>query len=157
MDETFIVHAGDTYIVSNDLSHVKIALEVHERSSASATLLVTEVDDPRPYGVVGGESLGTDIWKVTRVEEKPEKPWSRLAILPLYVFEPEIFEVLAETPPGKGGEVQLTDGIGGLIRRGRRVIAVKLPEGTQRLDIGSPKTLWEAINISHKIACKSMF
>ena len=157
IDETFIVHAGDTYIVSDDLAHIKMPLEVHERWNASATLLVMEVDDPRPYGVIGGESLEVDIWEVRRVEEKPERPWSKLAILPLYIFEPEIFEALAETPPGRGGELQLTDGIGRLIERGRRVMAVKLPEGAPRLDIGNPKTLWEAMKISYEIVGKSIF
>lgn len=157
IDEPFIVHAGDTYIVSDDLAHVKMPLEAHERWSASATLLVMEVDDPRPYGVIGGRSLGDKVWKVERVEEKPEKPWSRLAILPLYIFEPEIFEALAEIPPGKGGEIQLTDGIGRLIEKGRKVIAVKLREGAPRLDIGNPKTFWEAMRASYELAGKSIF
>jgi len=157
IDETFIVQAGDTYIVSDDLAHIKMPLEVHEQWNASATLLVMEVDDPRPYGVIGGESLEADIWEVRRIEEKPERPWSKLAILPLYVFEPEIFEVLAETPPGKGGEIQLTDGIGKLIERGRRVIAIKLPKGIPRLDIGNSKTFWEAMKTSYEIIGESIF
>jgi len=152
IDETFIVHAGDTYIISSDLKHLRLPLQVHERWNASATLLVREVDDPRPRGIMGGELVENDIWRVERVEEKPEKPWSRLAILPIYIFEPEIFDALVETPPGKGGEVQLTDGIGRLLDKGGRVMAVKLPEESIRLDIGDPKGLWEALEISYKLA-----
>jgi len=157
IDETFIVHAGDTYMVSENLDHIRLPLTIHERYNASATLLVMEVDDPRPYGVIGGGAVEGDVWSVERLEEKPERPWSRLAILPLYVFEPEIFEALAETLPGKGGEVQLTDGIGRLIQRGGKVVAVKLPENSPRLDIGSPEYLWEAMRISHTLASGRYF
>ena len=152
IDEAFIVHAGDTYIVSGDFEHLSLPLQVHERWNASATLLVREVDDPRQRGIMGGELVEKGVWRVERVEEKPERPWSRLAILPIYIFEPEIFDALAETPPGKGGEVQLTDGIGRLLDRGARVMAVRLPEESTRLDIGDPKGLWEALEISYKLA-----
>lgn len=155
IDETFIVHAGDTYIVSDGLVHIRMPIEVHKRWNASATLLVMEVDDPRPYGVIGERNVEAGVSMVERVEEKPQSPWSKLAILPFYIFEPEIFEALAETPPGKGGEIQLTDGIGKLIDRGRRVMAVKLPHGAPRLDIGSPETLWEAIKISYELSGKT--
>ena len=157
IDETFMVHAGDTYIVSENLEHVRLPLQVHERWNASATLLVMEVDDPRPYGVVGGELVEENIWRVEKLEEKPEKPWSRLAILPLYVFEPEIFDALAKTPPGKGGEIQLTDGIERLLQGGGRVMAVKLPERSPRLDIGNPEGLWEALETSYRLASNPYF
>lgn len=155
IDETFLVHAGDTYIISEGLAHIKMPIDVHKRWNASATLLVMEVDDPRPYGVIGGKGAEPDIWVVEKVEEKPERPWSKLAIMPFYVFEPEIFDMLADTPPGKGGEIQLTDGIGRLIDRGGRVMAVKLPEGAPRLDIGNPKTFWEAIKTSYELLKKT--
>ncbi|MCD6312388.1 MAG: hypothetical protein J7L79_01060 [Thaumarchaeota archaeon] len=152
IDETFIVHAGDTYIVSNGFEHFRLPLQVHERWNASATLLVREVDDPERRGIMGGELVENGVWKVERVEEKPEKPWSRLAILPIYIFEPEIFEALAETLPGRNGEVQLTDGVGRLLDKSGRVMAVKLSEEFIRLDIGNPRGLWEALDISYKLA-----
>ncbi|MDJ0270851.1 MAG: sugar phosphate nucleotidyltransferase, partial [Aigarchaeota archaeon] len=89
------------------------------------------------------------VWEVERLEEKPLEPWSRLAILPVYVFEPQIFDSLAETPSGRGGEIQLTDGIAGLLKHGEKVMAVKLPDETPRLDIGSPETIWEALKVSY--------
>lgn len=150
--ETFLVHAGDTYIASNDCGHLENLLEIHSRYSSDATLLVMEVEDPRPYGIVGGREVEPGVWEVARVEEKPEKPWSRLAILPVYVFEPVIFDSLAQTPPGRGGEIQLTDGIAGLLGRGLRVMAVRLPDETPRLDIGSPETIWEALKSSYQLS-----
>ena len=150
--ETFVVHAGDTYIHSQDILHLRRLLEVHREMRASATLLVMEVDDPRPYGIVGGRLVGDGVWEVERLEEKPEKPWSRLAILPVYAFEPLIFKALEETPPGKGGEVQLTDAVAKLLEMGGGVLAVRLPGGAPRLDVGYPEGIWEALRISYSLA-----
>jgi len=152
IDETFIVHAGDTYIASNNCEHLKKLLEVHSRHSCSATLLVTAVENPRSYGIIGGEMIEKDVWIVNKVEEKPQKPWSNIAILPVYVFEIEIFDCLSKISPGVDGEIQLTDGIGSLLERKKKVVAVKLPDNIPRLDIGNPKSLWRALETSYHIS-----
>ncbi|MEM3397521.1 MAG: sugar phosphate nucleotidyltransferase [Nitrososphaerota archaeon] len=157
INETFLVHAGDTYIASRNLEHLEKLIDVHSRHGCSATLLVTEVEDPRPYGVIGGRMVEDDIWIVERIEEKPDKPWSNTAILPVYIFEPEIFNCLEEVPPGKGGELQLTDGIGCLVRKGKKVMAVRLPQHIHRLDIGSPSTFWEAIEVSYDLSKTNIY
>jgi len=72
--------------------------------------------------------------------------------MPLYVFNPIIFEALKSTRPGKGGEIQLTDGIRRLVEAGHRVQAIKLREDDVRLDIGTPETYWEALKLSHRHA-----
>lgn len=69
--------------------------------------MIQEVQDPRQYGVAEVAEASREILKVKRVEEKPSKPVSRLAIMPLYIFNPVIFSALKGTPPGKGGEIQL--------------------------------------------------
>jgi len=155
IDETFIVHAGDTYIASTDCEHLDKLLEIHFRYGCSATLLVMKVDDPRPYGVIGGETVEEDVWIVNRIEEKPQRPWSDIAILPVYIFETEILDCLSKVRPGVGGEIQLTDGIGGLLKMGKKVVAVKLPNHIARLDVGNPKTLWEALEISYHLSSKT--
>ncbi|MEM2149364.1 MAG: sugar phosphate nucleotidyltransferase, partial [Nitrososphaerota archaeon] len=111
INEPFLVHAGDTYIASENLEHLKRLIDVYLRYDCSATLLVMEVEDPKPYGVIGGRRVEDDVWIVEKVEEKPDKPWSNIAILPVYIFKPEIFDCLSSISPGKGGEIQLTDGI----------------------------------------------
>jgi dTDP-glucose pyrophosphorylase len=85
---------------------------------------------------------------VNRVVEKPEKPISKLAIMPVYIFSEEIFDMLEKVKPGKGGEIQLTDGIQLLIDQGHTVIGVELTKNEIRLDIGSPATLIEALQLS---------
>ena len=54
-----------------------------------------------------------------------------------YVFSPAIFEALDETPPGKGGEIQLTDAIRLLLQRGAKGIGMSLASQERRFDIGN--------------------
>ena len=114
-NEPFLVHAGDTYIISHGNSHIERLLRAHEARRPSATLTLKEVPHLKKlYGCAEVEVDGPAM-KVKRVIEKPEEPPSNIAIMPVYVFEPEIFDALRRTGPGVGGEVQLTDAIQRLI------------------------------------------
>ncbi|MFQ5710915.1 MAG: UTP--glucose-1-phosphate uridylyltransferase [Candidatus Geothermarchaeales archaeon] len=150
INEVFLVHAGDTYIISEGQSHLQRLLGKHAELKADATLIVQEVEDPRIYGVIEGREIGEGVYRVERAVEKPDRPATNLAIMPVYVFDPVIFKALEATPPGKGGEVQLTDGIQRLIDWGLRVNAVKLRSEEVRLDIGHPESCWEALSLSYQ-------
>jgi UTP--glucose-1-phosphate uridylyltransferase len=153
-DEPFLVHAGDTYIISESAEHLSSLMRIHERLSGDATILVQEVQNPKQYGVIEGNEVENGVYKATRAVEKPEKPATNLAIVAVYVFHPVIFKALEKTAPGKGGEIQLTDAIQTLIDWGLNVYAVRLDQGTVRLDIGSPETYWEALSLSYQSFCK---
>jgi UTP--glucose-1-phosphate uridylyltransferase len=73
-----------------------------------------------------------DVIEKPSVEEAP----STLAIAARYVFAPAIFDALKRTPPGKGGEIQLTDAIRLLLQEGGKVYGVTLQE-ERRYDIGN--------------------
>jgi len=149
VNEDFLLHAGDTYIVSRDNQHIKRLMDAHEKFKADATLLVYEVEDPRKYGVITPGSISGEIIEVIEIEEKPEKPKSHFAVAPIYIFNPIIFKALQNIREGKGGEIQLTDAIEKLIEWGLKVVAVKLEEGEESLDIGTPETYWDAISKSY--------
>jgi UTP--glucose-1-phosphate uridylyltransferase len=149
--EPFLVHAGDTYIMSESQSVHARLVGAHRKGGAEATLIVKEIQDPRRYGVAEVVDANTPEVQVTHVVEKPDQPVSRLAIMPIYVFNPTIFEALRVTPPGKSGEIQLTDAIQKLIDGGSKVQAVKLKGNDIRLDIGSPETYWEALEITYNL------
>jgi UTP--glucose-1-phosphate uridylyltransferase len=153
-NEEFLVHAGDTYIISPACTHLKRLVKVHRELKADATLLLQKIDDPRQYGIVEAEQLAEKNYKVKKAIEKPEKPTSKLAIMPIYIFNPKIFAALEKTPPGKGGEIQLTDGIQLLIDWKLKVYATPLKPDETRLDIGSPETYWHALKLSYKYATK---
>jgi UTP--glucose-1-phosphate uridylyltransferase len=83
------------------------------------------------------------------VEEKPKKPKSNLAILPLYIFEPKIFDALKNTSRGHSGELQVTDAIKTLINLNESVIGFNY--GTKRwYDIGSPDNYFKSLSYSYK-------
>jgi UTP--glucose-1-phosphate uridylyltransferase len=153
-DEEFLVHAGDTYIITREGAHLKRLVKIHQELDADATLLLQRMEDPRQYGIVEVEKLAGENYRVNKAIEKPEKPTSKLAIMPIYIFRPVIFEALEKTPPGKGEEIQLTDGIQMLIDWKRKVYAIKLKPDENRLDIGSPETYWHALRLSYQHATR---
>jgi len=148
--ERCLVHAGDTYIISKDTEHIKSLISTYDRLNADVAFLVQEIENPRQFGIIEAEKIENGVYKVRAAMEKPEKPLSNLAIMPIYIFHPVIFKALEKTPPGKGGEIQLTDAIQRLIDWGLNVYAMKLKKDQIRLDIGSPETYWEALSLSYK-------
>jgi UTP--glucose-1-phosphate uridylyltransferase len=151
-DESFLACAGDTYIQSPGNACLKRLESIFLEQDPDAIFLTFEVEDPRMYGVIEGEEIEENIYRVKRVVEKPEKPPSNLSILPVYIFKPIIFRALEKIPCGKGNEKQLTDGIQKVIEGGFKVLAVKLNQAEKRLDIGNPEFYAEAVQISAKWA-----
>jgi len=149
-NESFLGCAGDTYIISQNGNHIKRLIKAHLKHKADATLLLQHMKDPKGYGVAEAKETKEGIFKVKSVVEKPEKPPSNLAIMPIYMFNPTVMNALEKTPPGYGGEIQLTDGIQKLIHMGLNVYATKMREDEIRLDIGTPETYWEALSLSYK-------
>ena len=148
--DEFLTHAGDTYVISKGGEHLKRLIEAHSRLDSEATFLVEEMEDPRRYGVIKGEPIERGIYRVKHIEEKPEIPPSKLSVVPIYAFTPRIFEELARTKPGKGGEIQLTDAIQSLLAHNRKVYAVQLKRREVKIDIGNPETYWEALKESYR-------
>jgi UTP--glucose-1-phosphate uridylyltransferase len=110
--EPFAVLLGDDILASSNLLGRMIG--VYDRYGRSV-IAVMEV--PRSeinlYGAITPEFIEEDLARVLNIVEKPsaEEAPSHLAAIGRYVLTPEIFDSLRETPPDKGGEVQLTDAI----------------------------------------------
>lgn len=151
-NESILIHAGDTYIISNQNQHLKHLVEIYGKFKVDAIFLVQEIKDPRQYGVVEVEEVERDIYRVKNAVEKPEKPPTNLAIMPVYVFNPIILKAIEATPPGKGGEIQLTDAIQKVMDWGFKVYAINLDPNDVRLDIGTTETYWEALRLSYNHA-----
>ena len=156
VDEPFAVLLGDD-LVEGDPPAIKQLLDVYAKYGKGVVAL-WEVPPGQEhlYGIVDGESVGGGVFRLNQLVEKPEpgKAPSRLAIVGRYVLPPEIFPILANTKPGKGGEIQLTDalstlcandGLYGVKLRGERfdagdrsgyVLAV-LRYALRRADIGA--------------------
>ncbi|MFI9587890.1 UTP--glucose-1-phosphate uridylyltransferase GalU [Streptomyces sp. NPDC052236] len=119
-DQPFAVLLGDDLIDPRDPLLARM-IEVQEREGGSVIALM-EVDPAQihQYGCAAVEPTGdSDVVKVTNLVEKPdasEAP-SNLAIIGRYVLGPGIFDILRETAPGRGNEIQLTDALEKLAAR----------------------------------------
>jgi UTP--glucose-1-phosphate uridylyltransferase len=103
------------------------------------------MDQIEKYGVIAGQSLKDGLYRVDNMVEKPkaaDAP-SNLAIIGRYILTPDIFDILRDTPPGKNGEVQITDALMTQARNGC-VMAYKF-QG-RRFDCGSVDGFVEATN-----------
>jgi len=144
----FIVHAGDMYVINNN-NPLLCMDKIMGKMNAAAVLLLKRVKEPRKYGVALCEEVG-GLLKITDVIEKPKRPPTNLAIVPIYMFRHYIFKALRKTPVSENGELQLTDAIKRLIMDGYDVYAVELDENSYVVDIGTPEGYWHAINITFK-------
>jgi len=118
-NEPFAVLLGDEIMVS-EIPALKQLIDTFKKFHCSV-LGVQEVSDEEvsKYGIVEGKEVESGVLKVESVVEKPqpEDVSSRLAIVGRYILTPKIFELLEKTPPGKGGEIQLTDAIEELLMK----------------------------------------
>jgi len=95
-------------------------LKISEEKKESVIALRRVPDhEVQRYGIVQGKQLSDRLYEVESMVEKPHpnETASRLAIIGRYILRPEIFALLERAAPGKGGEIQLTDGIADLARR----------------------------------------
>lgn len=137
-DEPFAVLLGDDVVYNPEKPALRQLMDVYETTGASV-LGCQQVAPERvsDYGIVAGESMDSDrCMSVHDMVEKPaiEEAPSRMAVLGRYIITPEIFDILEQTAPGKGGEVQLTDALKVLANR-EQMVAYDF-EGI-RYDVGS--------------------
>jgi UTP--glucose-1-phosphate uridylyltransferase len=112
-DEPFIVMLGDI-LIPPETPCLPRLIEVYEQYGGSVLSLVPLPPEVVPtYGIASIEQLGEDVVKIMHLVEKPalEEAPSNLGVYGRYVLTPDIFALLEQTPPGKGGEIQVTDAI----------------------------------------------
>ena len=93
-------------------------------------------DEVHKYGVIQGSELEEDVYVISDMVEKPspEEAPSNLAIIGRYILTPDIFNVIRETPPGRNGEMQITDSL--QIQATNNMVLAYRFKG-QRFDCGS--------------------
>ncbi|WP_297633613.1 UTP--glucose-1-phosphate uridylyltransferase GalU [uncultured Clostridium sp.] len=119
-EEPFAILLGDDIVYNDEKPCLKQLIDCYNEYHTSVlgvqTVPHNKVDK---YGIVEGIEIEDRVMKVKGLVEKPnvdEAP-SNVAILGRYIVTPRIFEILAETQPGKGNEIQLTDALLELIKR----------------------------------------
>lgn len=115
-DEPFAVVLSDDLCVTSEGEDGVLAQMVSLFKQFRCSIVaIQEVPDDQihKFGVIAGEAIKDGLYQVTDMIEKPSKEDapSNLAIIGRYILTPDIFEILEKTPPGKNGEVQLTDAL----------------------------------------------
>ncbi len=116
-DEPFAVLLGDD-IMTERAGVLKGMVSAYEQHGSSVVgLMEVPQADISFYGCAAAEPMGDRLVKVTGLVEKPpvESAPSNLAIMGRYLFTPSIFDEIAKTKPGVGGEIQITDAMVGLL------------------------------------------
>lgn len=165
-DNSFAVLLGDDVIDEHD-PLLKRMIEVHEQTGDNViALMVVDPKDISMYGCAAvTKTENSDVVIVNDLVEKPkvEEAPSNLAVIGRYVLRPEIFTLLEQTKPGRGGEIQLTDaleaavakpeiagGVRGVVFTGNRYdtgdkvgfLKATMILGTRREDIGPELSAW---------------
>ena len=147
-DNPFAVTLADDLCMKVDGYPGVLSQMVEIFSQFRCTILaIEEVPDSEihKYGIVSGELMKEGLWRVTDMVEKPtpEEAPGNLAIIGRYVFTPDIFDFIKNTPAGRGGEVQITDAIRAQAEKGL-VLAYEFKG--KRFDCGSVEGFVKATN-----------
>jgi UTP--glucose-1-phosphate uridylyltransferase len=147
-NQPFVVALGDSIIgvdAQSDVVRRMVRCFVEQKASAVIAFEEVPAAEVQRYGIARPRD-GGDVFEIADLVEKPgagEAP-SRLAIAARYVLSPSVFDALERTPPGKNGEIQLTDAIRSLIQDGARAYGVRLTRGERRYDIGNFEAYFQA-------------
>ncbi|OQQ07032.1 UTP--glucose-1-phosphate uridylyltransferase [Vibrio splendidus] len=145
-DEPFAVVLADDLCVNEQQGVLAqmVALYKQFRCSIVAVQEVPE-EETHKYGVISGEMIKDDLFRVDDMVEKPEQGTapSNLAIIGRYILTPDIFELIEQTEPGKGGEIQITDA---LLKQAKAGCVLAYKFKGQRFDCGSVEGYIEATN-----------
>ncbi len=151
--EDFIVHAGDVTILSKSKHPISRLIETSKKyPDAKAILLCKNITNSKKYGVPTISKISDNLFNVTEVIEKPDKPKSEFGILPLYYFKSDIFSSLKKIKLGKGKEFQLTDAIQNLIENKKTVLAITLNKNEEEVDVGTVESYRNAQDITFRKA-----
>jgi UTP--glucose-1-phosphate uridylyltransferase len=134
-DEPFAVMLADD-LIESEVPGIRQLLDIFDETSESViALMEVPQSEVHQYGVIKGREIKKRLYQVEATVEKPlakDAP-SRMAIIGRYVLRPEIFRILQNLPPGRGGEIQLTDGLAQLVRE-RKIFGCEFVG--DRYDIG---------------------
>ena len=147
-NEPFAVLLADDLCTNGADGILKQMIEVYEKYRCSIVAIEeVPMDQTNKYGVIAANLIDDtdDTYRVIDMVEKPDPKDapSNMAIIGRYILTPDIFDILRETKPGKGGEIQITDALLEQAKQGK-VIAFKFKG--KRFDCGSVDGFVEATN-----------
>jgi UTP--glucose-1-phosphate uridylyltransferase len=142
-DHPFAVLLPDDLMIGTPPVLAQMVAQFEERGGSIVAVQEVPSEHTRRYGIVAGKAVGERLIEIEKIVEKPapEVAPSRLGVAGRYVLTPRVFDEIARLRQGVGGEIQLTDGIAGLIRH-EKVFAYRY-QG-RRYDCGSKEGFLQA-------------
>jgi UTP--glucose-1-phosphate uridylyltransferase len=142
-DHPFAVLLPDDLMIGTPPVLAQMVAQFEERGGSIVAVQEVPSEHTRRYGIVAGKAVGERLIEIEKIVEKPapEVAPSRLGVAGRYVLTPRVFDEIARQRQGVGGEIQLTDGIAGLIRH-EKVFAYRY-QG-RRYDCGSKEGFLQA-------------
>ena len=107
--EKFVVILGDNLIEGN----IRKSVAAFEKQERGARILLSEVDNPQRFGVPVFKGD-----RITAIEEKPQKPKSRYAVIGIYFYDPTVFHIIKTLVPSGRNELEITDVNNAYVRAG---------------------------------------
>ncbi|MFT4815225.1 MAG: UTP--glucose-1-phosphate uridylyltransferase [Pseudohongiellaceae bacterium] len=147
--EPFAVVLADDYCVTEGDGVLTQMVKLYEKYQCSIVAIEeVPMDETHKYGVIAGDLEADGVYRVHNMVEKPapENAPSNLAIIGRYILSPDIFDVIRSTPPGKNGEMQITDALQIQAQQGN-VIGYRF-QG-RRFDCGSVGGFIDATNYTY--------
>lgn len=142
--EAISVVLGDNIIEGN----IKKAVDDFKAQGTGAKILLKEVHDPERFGVATLKD-----GKVTKIVEKPKQPETNLAVIGIYMFDKNVFEICRTLKPSSRGELEITDVNNEYIRRGNMTAEVLKGWWT---DAGTFESLYRAATLIRDNGCNRM-
>ena len=144
-NDSFLLHTGDAYFP--DYQFMRSSLKTFQKNSDSSGLLFLQKrKNLQGYGIAEITKQNKKLI-VTNVQEKPKKPLSNFAILPIYFFKPNIFTALKNTSKGYNCELQVTDAVKTLLNWDKTILA-EIYQQKYWFDIGTPTNYFLALKHS---------
>ena len=142
-DQAFAVLLADDLMVGHPPVLTQMVEQFDERRASIIAVQEVPAEQTRRYGIVAGRAVDERLVQIERIVEKPapEDAPSRLGVAGRYILTPRVFEQIANQQRGVGGEIQLTDGIAGLLQH-EKVFAFRY-DG-KRYDCGSKEGFLQA-------------
>ena len=146
-DEPFGVVLADDLCFGQDNDGVLSQMVEMYQQFRCTIVAIEEVpaDQVEKFGIIAGDMIRDDLYRVTDMVEKPkpEDAPTNLAIIGRYILTPDIFDIIRDTPPGKNGEVQITDA---LLKQAKKGCVMAYKFKGKRFDCGSIDGFIEATN-----------
>ena len=146
-DEPFGVVLADDLCFGQDNEGVLSQMVEMYQQFRCTIVAIEEVpaDQVEKFGIIAGHKIRDDLYRVTDMVEKPqpEDAPTNLAIIGRYILTPDIFDIIRDTPPGKNGEVQITDA---LLQQAKKGCVMAYKFKGKRFDCGSIDGFIDATN-----------